>query len=276
MSSLLLIPKRRALKSVVLNASKILGLSRGKRGCHRHLAEAGIEGAASFAMRSYALLAPHLGDVVGQIGLEIGPGDNLGVADCFLANGAARVICVEQFHTVQRNDAMRHLIYQGFGVPFQTSPELLVDRFEAVSPRVDFIYSIDVLEHVADVGAIMKHSAVLLRSGGLAVHAVDFSGHNVFAGTGADFLTCPDWAWNVMHSRLATSNRIRLSQVVQAAIDAGLEVVRIAPTRAIAEERVEELRPLLNPRFSGLPASDFCVMEAIIVLRVPGSVKGIS
>jgi hypothetical protein len=266
-SSLALIPKRKALVSIALNASKLLGLSRSERACCRRLADAGVEGAAAIAMRSHALLAPYLGDVRGKTGLEIGPGDNLGVADCFLAAGAARVICVEQFHTVQRNEAMRRIIHDRFGAPCRTSPELIVAAFETISPDVDFIYSIDVLEHVADIGVIMKHIARLLPSSGVSAHAVDFSGHNVFADTGIDFLTCPDWAWNVMHSHLETTNRIRLSEVTSAGIRAGLRVEAMVPTKTIPETRVEELRPLLNPRFSKFPASELCVLEAIVVFR---------
>jgi hypothetical protein len=132
-SSLLLVPKRKAVKSIALNAFKIIRLFRRQRGCHYHLAESGVDGAAKIAMEAYALMAPHLGDIRGQTGLEVGPGDNLGVADCFLANGARRMICVEQFPTVQRSEPMRDIIYQRFGTRKQGSPELIVGEFETTS-----------------------------------------------------------------------------------------------------------------------------------------------
>jgi len=244
---------------VLLNASKIVGLNRRQRGCHFHLSNA--------AIASYGVIAAHLGDIGGRVGLEIGPGDNLGVAECFIANGAERVICVEQFPTVQRNEPMRRLIHEHFGTSSQKTPELILGKFEEVFEEVDFIYSIDVIEHVEDVRVTMRHIARLLRSRGRSVHSVDFSGHNVFAGTGIDFLTCPDWAWNVMHSRLVTSNRVRLSEVLQAANDAGLSVEGVIPTRVVPKDRVEELRPMMNPRFVKLAAEDLCVLEAILSLR---------
>jgi len=181
------------------------------------------------------------------------------------------MLCVEQFPTTQRNHAIGNLIHQRLGSVRRTSPELRIAKFETVSASVDFCYSVDVLEHVDDVRGVMRHHAKILRPGGVGVHAVDFSGHNAFAGTDIDFLTCPDWAWNLMHSHLITSNRLRPSQVTGAALDAGLEVEQVVPTRTVTVERVEELRAKLNPRFANLPADELRILEAIVVLRAPAT-----
>src|SRR5207247_6277776 len=57
----------------------------------------------------YGNLSP--GDVERQRILELGPGDNYGVALRFLACGAERIVCVDRFAS-RRDDAQQSRIYQ--------------------------------------------------------------------------------------------------------------------------------------------------------------------
>jgi SAM-dependent methyltransferase len=254
------LPKRAAI-TILVNACKRLGLSRKQRGCQEHL-RYGVEYAARQSRESFAMLIPFLGDITGKTGMEIGPGDNLGVAYCCLANGASRVICIEQYLTVQRNAELLAAIYDGLDHP---EPELLLAPFETIlGPQVDFIYSVDVLEHVQSVANAMHHMAKLLKPGGLCVHSVDFSGHNAYEGTQIDMLTCPDWAWNLMHSHLVTTNRVRFEELVEAGRAVGLRLVNAVPTRVADESYVERLRPRMLPRYASLPIEDLRVLQATV------------
>ncbi|WP_035358627.1 class I SAM-dependent methyltransferase [Edaphobacter aggregans] len=262
------IPPRRALISLCLNTGKKVGLSKKVRACHLY-SEQGTEYAAKTAIDSFETLRPYLPDLTGLTGLEIGPGDNIGVAECCLANGAAHMICVEQFATVHDLPTMSELIAQRYG-PYSSRPKHVQAVFESVDREVDFIYSVDVMEHVASVSDAIRHMAKILKPGGVAVHSVDFAGHNTYAGTGIDFLTCPDWMWKMLHSHLQTTNRIRYGELIDAAKCAGLELVSAVPVITVSDERVGYLRPKMIPRYRALPTEDLKVLQAIVAFRKNG------
>src|SRR5579862_8343590 len=133
---------RRAALTFAINQSKRFGLSRRKRGCHKVL-RLGIDRAADIAIREFSRISIHLGDLKGKTGLEIGPGDNLGLAHCFLANGAARVYALERYATVQISKPLRDSIHAHFGSTSANDPQLEIAEFESFrGPSVDFVYSI--------------------------------------------------------------------------------------------------------------------------------------
>lgn len=262
-----LIPPRRAMISLGINVSKALGVSRKQRACHAHLRN-GAEFATRNAIESFELIQQYLPDLAGLAGLEIGPGDNLGVAECCLANGAAHMVCVEQFATVHESHAMHELISDRYG-PHLSRPELISTPFESVACSVDFIYSIDVLEHVASVPAAICHMKNLLKPGGIAVHSVDFAGHNTFAGTGIDFLSCPDWVWSLLHSKLQTTNRIRYGELINAILSESLELVSAVPIKTVGKAEVELLRSKMLPRYRSMSTEDLSVLQAVIAFKKP-------
>jgi len=265
--SIIPVPPRRALLSLCLNTGKKIGLSRQLRACHLY-SKHGAEFAAKTAIDSFETIRPYLPDLTGMTGLEIGPGDNLGVAECCMANGAAHMIGVEQFATVRDLPEMSRLIAERYG-PYRSRPEHLQTVVESVEREVDFIYSIDVLEHVASVPDAFRHMAKILKPGGYAVHSVDFAGHNAYAGTGIDFLTCPDWMWKLLHSHLQTTNRIRYGELIDAARRGGLALISATPVITVSDERVEELRPKMVARYRALPTEDLKILQAIFVFRKP-------
>jgi hypothetical protein len=75
-----------------------------------------------YAEAIFCTLSPWIGDARNRVGLEIGPGDSLGVAYHFLANGASRIFTVEKHLSidVELNDAI-------------LKPMPSVDRYEAVN-----------------------------------------------------------------------------------------------------------------------------------------------
>jgi len=232
----------------------------------------GIDSAFRHISSSYERIAPMIGSVQGKSGLEIGPGDNLGVADCFLANGAKSMFAVEQFATVQWSEEIRQRVYAKYGAEPAVKPELLVCEFENSPVRnLDFIYSVDVMEHVLDLRKIFRQAYISLKPGGMFVNAIDFSGHNAFNLEAAplNFLICKDWLYHLMHSHIVTSNRCRPGQVVDALGKEGFVVKSVFSTRQADEEYVRQSRPRMLPRFRSIPESELAILEAIIVAQKP-------
>jgi SAM-dependent methyltransferase len=261
-----LTPRRGAL-TFVLNQSKRFGLNRRKRGCPEILRD-GIDRAAGIALENFPRIAAHTGDLNGKIGLEIGPGDNLALAHCFLANGAAKIYAIEKHPSVRVSKPLADHIRAHFRSACASEPDVQVRDFENFDgPRVDFVYSIDVIEHVSDVRAAFAHIARILKPNGVSIHSIDFAGHNAFAGTRLDFLTCPDGVWNLLHSHLITTNRIRFGEALSCMKDAGLEVEAIDILEQADDEYVESLRPSMIDRYRNLPVEDLKVLQAVVCAR---------
>lgn len=225
------------------------------------------------ASHSYEQIAPMLGDIKGKAGLEIGPGDNLGLADCFLANGAQSVHAVEQFAVVQWSEELHCVIHSSYGGGNPTAkPDFRVCKFEQSSFHdLDFIYSVDVMEHVFDVRQIFREAHRCLKPGGMFVNAIDFSGHNAFNLKFAplNFLACNDWLYSLMHSNIVTSNRCRPGQVLEALKQEGFIVKGVVPTRYANEDYVRQVRPHLLPRFRNIPTAELTIIEAVIAAQKP-------
>lgn len=170
----------------------------------------------------YSWLGP--ADLEGARVLEVGPGDNPGVALRFLAAGAARVVCVDRF-LLWRDPAQQREILRAVIAGLEPAQR---DRLEGVvtpdgelvagSPRLEFIEGVAieeadrrfpaesfdlivsraVLEHVLDVERSLAVMDRLLAPGGTMVHKVDFRDHGMFTGAGMHpltFLTVRDGVW---------------------------------------------------------------------------------
>lgn len=232
--------RRTAIAIARNQAHRILGGA--TRGGHRTRAWA-TESRAAHAQEIFDALAPHVGPVAGKTGLEIGPGDNLDVCRLFVGAGASRMVAAERF---------------AHPTDIPSGVDLLVSVVEclALPPEsIDFVYSNDVLEHVADVPAAFASIARVLKPGGVSVHSVDLRGHNTFNDPAdpLSHLACPDWLYRLMHSHVVTSNRVRHHEFVAAAEAAGLETVRQEATAETATSYVARLRPRLLPRWRVAP-----------------------
>ena len=170
--------------------------------------------------------------------LELGPGDNFGVALRFLAGGASRVICVDKFAS-RRDESHQRRIYEALferldparrqGLAGVLAPdgvrtpgdrlqivegvagEELADAFEAES--FNLIVSRAVLEHLYDTDAALDAMDAVLAPGGLMLHKVDFRDHGMFTDGGMHpltFLTVPDGLYSLMTRNSGRPNR-RLS-----------------------------------------------------------------
>jgi hypothetical protein len=202
-------------------------------------------------------LAPHLGNISGLTGLEIGPGDNLEVCKQCLAAGAKHMFAVERYSNP-------------VPIPGVTMLRQRIEETRLPEP-VDFAISTDVMEHVDDVPATMRAAYAALKPGGPFVNSIDLRGHNVFnrPKRPLDFLSCPDALWRLMFSNIATTNRVRLHEHVAAIRTAGFEEISVKTMEAADPGYVQGVLPHLLPRYRSLPPDELGAIQIMLVGRKP-------
>lgn len=168
--------------------------------------------------------------------LEVGPGDNFGVALKFLAAGAAKVVCLDKFYS-ERNVEQQTRIYQELRK--QLSPdearvfdecikldgeiELNEERLQYIYGHgveeadqilepgsFDFIVSRAVIHNVYDIDRGFEAMDRLLAPGGYTLHKIDLSDENMFSSRGMHpltFLTIPERIYYLMASDSGKPNR---------------------------------------------------------------------
>lgn len=182
----------------------------------------------------FASLRPE--DIEEKVILELGPGDNLGVALLFLAQGASRVVCLDKFRSVSDPERERRIYLAlreqltpeqraRFDDAIQLAPtvKLNSNRIEGVygsgaqdadtvlgGRQFDIIVSRAVLEEVTDTERAFLAMDRLLRPGGLSLHKIDLSDYGTFASAGMhplEFLTIPPWIYRWMADDNGRPNR---------------------------------------------------------------------
>jgi SAM-dependent methyltransferase len=182
--------------------------------------------------------------------LEVGPGDNFGVALKFIADGAAKVVSLDKFYS-ERNDEQQTRIYRELrkalspeqvavfddAIALETgvklNPEKIAyiyghgieeaDRIlrlespEAQAPEpalFHFIVSRAVLHNVYDIERGFEAMDRLLAPGGYMAHKIDFSDENMFSSRGMHpltFLTIPESIYRLMAKDSGKPNRRLIS-----------------------------------------------------------------
>ncbi len=175
------------------------------------------------------------GYLAGKHVIEVGPGDSLGVALCFLAHGAASVTTLDRFHPDRDQDLvarvhagmLERLPEKGRGRaraaleafecgatdgPLRCLQRVSIERAARQLPAAcaDLIVSRAVLEHVYDLDAAWASMNTLLRPGGRMWHKVDLRAHGFFDWFHPlRFLCFGDRAWERIASPDPTINRAR-------------------------------------------------------------------
>lgn len=194
---------------------------------------------------SYGGLSP--ADFAGRTVLELGPGDNLGVALLFHAAGAATVIALDKFRA-RRDPEQQRRIYRalrdGLGAAARARFDAAIDldgdlatdparvRYvwgveaeaadrELGAASVDLVVSRAVLWEIQRLAATLAALTRALRPGGRMAHKTaceDFMfrphGHHRL-----EFLTIPDWLYRALASGSGHSNR-RTAGAYRAALEA--------------------------------------------------------
>src|SRR5829696_9003548 len=168
--------------------------------------------------------------------LEVGPGDNFGVALKFLAAGAAIVVCLDKFYS-ERNIEQQTRIYQELRkelsadearvfdecIKLDGDIELNEERLQYIyghgveeadqflePSSFDFIVSRAVIHNVYDIDRGFETMDRLLAPGGYMLHKIDLSDENMFSSRGMHpltFLTIPERIYYLMASDSGKPNR---------------------------------------------------------------------
>ena len=169
--------------------------------------------------------------------LEVGPGDNFGVALKFLAvAGAEKVVCLDKFYS-ERNVDQQTRIYQELrkqlnadeakvfddAIKLDNGIELNPERLHYIyghgveeadqilePASFDFILSRAVIHNVYDIERGFEAMDRLLVPGGYMMHKIDLSDENMFSSRGMHpltFLTIPERIYFLMASDSGKPNR---------------------------------------------------------------------
>lgn len=170
--------------------------------------------------------------------LELGFGDNVGVALRFIAAGAARVFCIDKFYS-KRDAGRERQIYSALrqrlsdvekkrfdnaieitdGIKFNESKltclngldlEAAVARLSGQDQIFDLVISRAVIEEVYEPDDLFEAADKLLAPGGLMLHKIDLSDYGMFADGGMHpltFLTISDPVYRLMATDSGIPNR---------------------------------------------------------------------
>jgi len=168
--------------------------------------------------------------------LEVGPGDNFGVALKFLASGAAKVVALDKFYS-ERNVEQQTRIYQELKKQLTAEQTRMFDECITLGENIelngerlnyiygfgieeadeilepesfDFIVSRAVMHNVYNIERGFEAMDGLLASGGYMLHKIDLSDENMFSSRGMHpltFLTIPERIYFWMASDSGKPNR---------------------------------------------------------------------
>lgn len=190
----------------------------------------------------------------GKTVLEIGPGDNLGVALKFLAAGASQVCCIDKYYSVrdaryeqqvyaalraecggigqQRFDAAITLA-NGVAVKSERLKYIYgtgIEDAERLFPPAsfDFVVSRAVLMEIHRPDAGLAAMARLLRPGGVMIHKIapchDYGIFTRNRYNPLEYLTVPDWLYERMSCDSGKPNRLFIPQYRDALTRSGCQV----------------------------------------------------
>lgn len=228
-----------------------------------------------------------------KVVLEYGPGDILGLALLMYAHGAKLVQCVDRFpleRATSRNlqtylalldklaPAQRARANQAFNIVGDPAsgfnPELVrysVTRDGLINQPAayDLIISRSVLEHVNCLEKTIADMAAALRPDGITVHKVDLKSHGLDRYLPLDFLTWPDWLYQMMNSHKGSPNRWRVDTYKDLVVRHGLRIRSLAETGRLEPESIERIRSKLPARFRDIPTDELSWLGFWMVLE-PG------
>lgn len=212
--------------------------------------------------------------------LELGPGNSRLNALRFLLEGAEQVTLVDRFPRSLPGSAqaaffrreLEHLREHRHVGELPLAPD---DRIDPARCReidadlrsldlrgLDFVYSVDVLEHVREYPSVIEKTFDLLRPGGHAFHVIDLRDHYNFARPFLFYKYSPEtWDRYVTREGWSYWNRARYGELALQFRKAGFQLVREHLTRLpMRERRVSEV-------FRG--RDDLDVAQARVLLRRP-------
>jgi 2-polyprenyl-3-methyl-5-hydroxy-6-metoxy-1,4-benzoquinol methylase len=151
-----------------------------------------------------------------------------------------------------------------FGIDYR-APMRITDIGEE---SFDCFYSVDTLEHIppAPLAEVLATSRTRLKSGGVAVHIIDYSDHYARedGASRINFLRFSDRDWAPHNSRFLYMNRLRHSEFLDLFKQAGFGSIDADPFRLDAAEiPFDEL----DPKFRAMSVDDVATLRARITAR---------
>jgi SAM-dependent methyltransferase len=217
----------------------------------------------AYAQRAFRAVLKHAGLTVeglrGLRVLELGPGNDLSIARLMLTNGAGQVVALDRFGVPH---AKTHGLAFVEGVGVEDAPA----HFGPAS--FDLVYSVAVLEHVADFEAAIRAIYQLLAPGGITVHSIGGGDHGMFTDGGKHpltYMTIPEPLYRLMTAHSGGPNRVLVPDIRRAAARYDWEWRLEIEERQDAE--VEQIRPRLRSPFRDLPATDLTVTGTTLICR---------
>ncbi|HEX5884634.1 MAG TPA: methyltransferase domain-containing protein, partial [Pyrinomonadaceae bacterium] len=196
--------------------------------------------------------------------LEVGPGDNFGVALKFLAAaGADKVVCLDKFYS-ERNVEQQTRIYQELRKQLGADEARVFDECINLNNGIDlnperlqyiyghgieeadqilepgsfnFILSRAVIHNVYDIERGFEAMDRLLAPGGYMLHKIDLSDENMFSSRGMHpltFLTIPERIYYLMASDSGKPNRKLIGDYREQVVNRGYDT-KILITAVLAE-----------------------------------------
>jgi hypothetical protein len=209
-------------------------------------------------------------DLSGKRILELGPGDNLGVALRFLAAGAAKVVCFDKFFST-RDEQHQSKIYSALRDSLNEEEQRRFDQVVDASSasaldasRVEYVYGSEladwvstgagkdatfdliisraVIEEVYATSALFDVMDRLLARGGMMLHKIDLGDYGMFTGAEMHpltFLTISESVYRRMADHSGLPSRRPVSFYVSLMKKLGYDY-KIIVTDSIIEERLAE------------------------------------
>src|SRR5215213_9071977 len=195
--------------------------------------------------------------------LEVGPGDNFGVALKFLAAGAAKVVSLDKFYS-ERHIEQQTRIYQELRKQLSPDEARVFDECIKLNGEIvlneerlqyiyghgveeadqilepgafDFIVSRAVIHNVYDIERGFEAMDRLLAPGGYTLHKIDLSDENMFSSRGMHpltFLTIPERIYYLMASDSGKPNRQLIGDYREQMVKRGYDS-KILITAVLAE-----------------------------------------
>lgn len=168
--------------------------------------------------------------------VELGPGDNAGLALLLRRDGAAQVDLVDRFYSLRDVDRQVRIYsalnraeqgelqrfrlqddwdeqqFDGIHWVFGKTAESFCRELVETDRSIDHVISRAVLEHVSDPLQILDSSLQALHRNGSMLHIVDLRDHALFSTHHPEltFLSVPDWLYTLMVRHKAGPNRVLL------------------------------------------------------------------
>lgn len=174
----------------------------------------------------------------------------------------------KRFDALATADSLEELLNSA-GITYRAPDDAVATALPAAS--VDVVFSNSVLEHVPPdvIRQLMKESCRVLRPGGLAIHAVNCGDHYAYFDrsiTPINYLRYPERRWHFWNNTLQYQNRLRPQDFLDAAEEAGLEIVLRK-----SKPRQELLRALpamsVAAEFERYPPEELCCTSIDFVAR---------